>query len=95
VRRQLPPAFHLEREVECPWDVKGEVMRLMVEARRGDIVDLTDGLKAERPGGYVLVLPDADAAQYRVISSGSDLGAVERGLDEFSKELEETVRRGA
>jgi hypothetical protein len=30
-----------------------------------------------------------------VISSGSDLGAVERGLDEFSRELEETVRRGA
>jgi mannose-1-phosphate guanylyltransferase/phosphomannomutase len=95
VRRQLPPAFHLEREVECPWDVKGEVMRLMVEARRGDIVDLTDGLKVERRGGYVLVLPDADAARYRVISSGSDLGAVERGLDEFSRELEETVRRGA
>jgi mannose-1-phosphate guanylyltransferase/phosphomannomutase len=95
VRHQLPAAVHLEREVACPWDLKGEVMRRMVEARRGEIVDLTDGLKVQRPDGYVLVLPDADAARYRVISSGADRGAAEQGLEEFSKELDEMVRSGA
>ncbi|EQD30301.1 mannose-1-phosphate guanyltransferase, partial [mine drainage metagenome] len=93
VRRQLPVGFHVQRDVACPWEVKGQVMRLLVEAHRQDTVDLTDGLKVRREEGFTLVLPDAGAPRYRVISSGADLAAAERSLEQFSEELLETVRR--
>lgn len=92
LRRQLPVGFHLQREVACPWDVKGEVMRLMVEAHRQDRVDLTDGLKVRRDDGFTLVLPDADAPRYKVISSGADPVAAERSLEDFTAELRATVQ---
>ncbi|HUY54887.1 MAG TPA: sugar phosphate nucleotidyltransferase [Candidatus Nanopelagicaceae bacterium] len=92
LRRQLPVGFHLQRDVACPWEVKGEVMRLMVEAHRQDRVDLTDGLKVRREDGFTLVLPDADAPCYKVISSGADSALAQRSLEDFAAELQATVQ---
>src|SRR5487761_1072447 len=69
LRRELAPGVHLEASVDCPWEVKGEVMRRLVEAYRSERIDLTDGLKVEIEGGWVLVLPDPDRPSYRVIVS--------------------------
>ncbi|MGH7697269.1 MAG: sugar phosphate nucleotidyltransferase [Candidatus Dormibacteria bacterium] len=93
LRRELPLGAHLERELACPWEAKGEVMRLMVGRHRGDRVDLTDGLKVDVGAGWVLVLPNADRPSYRVIASLED-GADAAGLlDQFSEELTDTVAR--
>ncbi len=92
LRRRLPQGTHLAEEVHCPWEVKGEVMRLLVEAHRGEPVDLTDGLKVNGEAGYVLILPDADAPRYRVIASGPAPEAVRSALAQFTQEVRDTVR---
>ena len=93
LRRDLAPGTHLEASVACPWEVKGEVMRRLVESFRGERLDLTDGLKIEVEGGWVLIIPEADRPSYRVISSVGSEGEARRQLDRFVGTVGETVRR--
>lgn len=66
------PAFYLEeRRIPCPWDQKGRVMRRLVEEAGSEKVEMIEGLKVYRPGGWALVLPDPEEPAYRVISEGS------------------------
>jgi mannose-1-phosphate guanylyltransferase/phosphomannomutase len=92
IRRQLPMGFHRETTVPCPWDVKGEVMRRLVEGHQGERVDLTDGLKVLFDRGYALVLPDADTPHYRVVVSGADSAEVDLQLHRFSELVQGTVQ---
>ncbi len=92
---QLPVGAHLERSLPCAWDVKGEVMRRMVEAHHNDRVDLTDGLKLSLEQGWVLLLPDADRPRYRVIASGPDPLAAEASLERWMGEVSTAIQQAA
>ena len=47
--------------LECPWAAKGRVMRGLAEKFGGDPdAILTDGVKLNVEGGWVLMLPDPD-----------------------------------
>ncbi|MGH7759369.1 MAG: hypothetical protein ACREN7_08660, partial [Candidatus Dormibacteria bacterium] len=91
LRRRLEPASHLEEAVACPWEVKGEVMRRLVEDYRKERLDLTDGLKVAVDGGWALVLPDPDRPSYRVIVSTRDSGGAAAELARFVGSVRETV----
>ena len=95
LRRELPPGAHLEESVACPWEVKGEVMRRLVDTYRSERLDLTDGLKVDIDGGWVLVVPDPDRPSYRVIVSVASETAAQRELASFVRAVSETVERSA
>ncbi|MGH7667035.1 MAG: sugar phosphate nucleotidyltransferase [Candidatus Dormibacteria bacterium] len=95
LRRELAPGGHLEAAVACPWEVKGEVMRRLVESFRTEHLDLTDGLKVSVDGGWVLILPDPDRPSYRVIVSGTSPAQAARELDKFVRAVTETVEWSA
>lgn len=58
------PRYHMaNRDVYCPWDRKGQVMRRLVEKFKDHEMDLTDGIKIfeqQDSGTWFLVLPDAE-----------------------------------
>ncbi|HUY57699.1 MAG TPA: sugar phosphate nucleotidyltransferase [Candidatus Micrarchaeaceae archaeon] len=95
LRRELAPGAHLEASVDCPWEVKGEVMRRLVEAYRSERIDLTDGLKVEIEGGWVLVLPDPDRPSYRVIVSVGTEDEAAPALARFVKSVSDTVEHSS
>jgi mannose-1-phosphate guanylyltransferase/phosphomannomutase len=62
-RRKFGDHFgNVARErLECPWAAKGRVMRGLAEKFGGDPdAILTDGVKLNLEGGWVLMLPDPD-----------------------------------
>ena len=65
-------------------DVKGRVMRAMMERHLRDRVDLTDGVKVFLDAGWVLVVPDADKPEYHVIASTLDPARSRALVDEYS-----------
>jgi mannose-1-phosphate guanylyltransferase/phosphomannomutase len=79
--------------VACPWDVKGEVMRLLVDSHRSERLDLTDGLKVTVAGGWVLVLPDPDRPSYRVIASLAAEGDARQELATYVQAVAKTVEQ--
>ena len=71
-KSRIPAVAHRAVVEFCPWDVKGRVMRTMMEKHLKDRVDLTDGVKVFVEGGWVLVVPDADRPEYHIIASTLD-----------------------
>ncbi|HVB13930.1 MAG TPA: sugar phosphate nucleotidyltransferase [Candidatus Dormibacteraeota bacterium] len=91
LRRELPPGAHLEASVACPWDVKGEVMRRLIDTYRSERLDLTDGLKVDIDRGWVLIIPEPDRPSYRVIVSVAGETDAERELAGFVSAVSDTV----
>ncbi|MBA3426675.1 MAG: NTP transferase domain-containing protein [Rubrobacter sp.] len=63
VRRKFGERFGnvIRERLECPWAAKGRVMRGLAEKFGGDPdAIMTDGVKLNVDGGWVLMLPDPD-----------------------------------
>lgn len=87
------PEFHLVRqEVECPWEAKGTVMRLLNQKYKDRSADLIDGIKIlEGEGAWVLVLPDPDYPRFYVHAEGrtdNEANALAASYVQIVKELQ-------
>ncbi len=86
----LLPEWHFaNRIVNCPWDRKGQIMRRLLDETNGAKVELTDGLRVERDGGWVLVLPDASEPFFKIYAEGRSDGDAHRLVDETADRIEQ------
>ncbi|MEZ4545572.1 MAG: sugar phosphate nucleotidyltransferase [Cyanobacteriota/Melainabacteria group bacterium] len=84
--QDLPPLVYQVDSVHCPWERKGQVMRLLVEKHHDKPVELLDGVKIEtRPEHWILVLPDAVEPVVHLYADGSDLQKTSADLSEYSQ----------
>ena len=95
LRSRIPPVAHRAAIEFCPWDIKGRVMRAMMERHLKDRVDLTDGVKVFVEGGWVLVVPDADRPEYQIIASTMDPATSDRLVQEYSELVRSVVAEAA
>jgi mannose-1-phosphate guanylyltransferase/phosphomannomutase len=84
LRSRIPTVYHQSAVEFCPWDVKGRVMRAMMERHLKDRVDLTDGVKVLFDVGWVLVVPDPDRPEYHIIASTLDPARSRAAVEEYS-----------
>lgn len=71
------PEFYLNRrEIECPWEAKGTVMRRLIEEQERR-KELLDGVKVYHDKGWALILPDSDEPVCRIFSEGTSMEAAE------------------
>lgn len=65
------PEFHLiKKNIDCPWDAKGKVMRALTQEKTDNKLELFEGVKIHHDKGWVLVLPDADEPVCTVYTEG-------------------------
>ena len=95
LRTQIPPVAHQSSVEFCPWDVKGRVMRAVMEKHFRDRVDLTDGVKIFVEGGWVLVVPDADRPEYKIIASVADPAQARALVQEYAALVRSVVTEAA
>jgi mannose-1-phosphate guanylyltransferase / phosphomannomutase len=95
LRSRIPDVSHRAAVEFCPWDVKGKVMRTVMEKHLKDRVDLTDGVKIFVDGGWVLVVPDADRPEYHIIASTLDPVLSSRLVEEYSSLVRSVVTEAA
>jgi mannose-1-phosphate guanylyltransferase/phosphomannomutase len=95
-RSPLGEWVHLR--VPCSWEVKGRVMRLLLEdadvaaggletGRDGRIAEPAEGLRVEATDGRVLVLPDADRPAFHVYSEAVSMEAAEELAGSFAQRV--------
>jgi mannose-1-phosphate guanylyltransferase / phosphomannomutase len=66
--------------LECPWAAKGRVMRGLAERFGGDPdAILTDGVKLNVDGGWILMLPDPDNPLFYVYAETTPNGSLGNG----------------
>ncbi|HLH60360.1 MAG TPA: mannose-1-phosphate guanyltransferase [Ktedonobacteraceae bacterium] len=64
----LPPYYISQTVVNCPWESKGKVMRILSEQYRDRRTKPIDGIKIDLGKEWVLVLPDADRPLFHVVA---------------------------
>jgi mannose-1-phosphate guanylyltransferase/phosphomannomutase len=67
---ELPQPLLVHREIQCPWALKGTVMRLLNERYANGHVDLLDGIKVFQERGWIQVLPDPDEPVVHLYAEG-------------------------
>src|SRR6059058_3478805 len=95
LRSLIPQVTHRTAVEFCPWEVKGRVMRTMMERHLKDRVDLTDGVKVFVDDGWVLVAPDADRPEYYVIASTTNPAHANRLVEEYLELVRSVVAEAA
>lgn len=86
---KIPQIYMTQKETDCPWAVKGKVMRQLIEETSGDQVELIDGIKVFHENGWALVLPDAELPKYRVYSEGYSYELAESLADFYISKINE------
>ena len=81
---ELPQPTLVHRELQCPWALKGTVMRLLNERYANGHVDLLDGIKVFEERGWIQVLPDPDEPVVHLYAEGQ----TPEQSDELERELE-------
>ncbi|NLT94639.1 MAG: NTP transferase domain-containing protein [Clostridia bacterium] len=66
------PEFHIYREaLNCPWEIKGKILRSLLENSDGTCSDTIEGAKFMHPYGQILILPDAEKPLVNIISESN------------------------
>ena len=83
---QLPPYHLIRTQVNCPWEYKGKVMRILSEQYRERSEEPIDGVKIDLGGdGWVLVLPDADRPLFHVLAESRFADAAQALADKYAR----------
>ncbi len=63
---QIPQKYQVSEKVPCSWELKGTIMRHLIEDTANEKRDLIDGVKISQNGSVIMILPDADMALFHV-----------------------------
>jgi mannose-1-phosphate guanylyltransferase / phosphomannomutase len=78
------PESHIARlEVPCPNERKGTVMRRLMQATKGEDVELIEGVRVRRGEEWVAAIPDADRACFHVVAEAPDRDRARVLAEEF------------
>lgn len=84
------PAWHVaSKAVNCPWEQKGTVMRMLNEQYQERIGDQVDGLKirlSERE--WVLFVPETDAPVFTIYAEGTSAENAAQLVDHYTRVIE-------
>ena len=82
------PESHITRlEVPCPNERKGTVMRRLMEATKGEDVELIEGVRVRRAEEWVAATPDADRACFHVVAEAGDKERARALAEEFRDKI--------
>jgi mannose-1-phosphate guanylyltransferase / phosphomannomutase len=93
IRANCPRIAHKTYAVRCPWNVKGALMRHLIETHTHDRLDLTDGVKIfnAQHDSWVLMLPDASEPLIHLYANSADRAWVDETLREYRTQVQTFV----
>ena len=84
------PEFYINRKVvDCPWDMKGKVIRNIVEDKDALNKELIEGVKIHKENGWVLILPDAEEPVCSIIGEAANEEFAQELTDFYAKKIKE------
>jgi len=90
---EIPP-FYLHKEaLECPWEIKGKIIRTLVE--KFDYYEHSnsiEGVKFKHPEGWTLIIPDSEKPRVNIISEGSSSEMAEELTSFYKDVIQEIIK---
>lgn len=88
---EIPEFFIIKKSIHCPWELKGTVMRTLINDHKDKKIELLDGIKLYAENGWTLIIPDADKPIFRIISESDSPGRAEELCSEYYHLLERII----
>jgi len=89
------PPFYVHRErISCPWELKGALMRWLIEELKDKNIELIDGIKVYRRKDWILLLPDPDEALFHIYAESSSKEKAQELAYEYVQKINEFKERG-
>jgi mannose-1-phosphate guanylyltransferase/phosphomannomutase len=87
------PRFSVGHQaVPCPWDRKGEIMRLLTEQVQSEPAEFLDGIKVRMKHGWVLVKPDATEPSFHVHAQAESPEKAEELIASFRDRIQQLCK---
>jgi len=85
----LPPFFMAREQVNCPWEAKGTVMRLLIERYKKSCIETIDGIKIWLDDrAWVLIRPDPDRPLFHVVAEADSVAQAEGMVEKYRRVVE-------
>jgi mannose-1-phosphate guanylyltransferase/phosphomannomutase len=69
---ELPPFNLVKESVECPWELKGTVMRVLISRTAGRQVEKIDGIKIRiNDTEWVHISPNPDKPRFEIVAEAA------------------------
>ncbi|EPR13682.1 mannose-1-phosphate guanyltransferase [Ruminiclostridium papyrosolvens] len=88
---EIPKIYIDKKSIYCPWELKGMVMRRIINDNKDKKAELLDGIKLYLEDGWVLIIPDADTPAFKIISEGSSAVAAKEHCVRFHNIVERII----
>lgn len=86
--REIPYKIDVHhRSIPCPWDKKGQVMRLAMENAKNKNAEFIEGVKIHLRDAWVLMLPDADEAYFHLWVEAEEERRARDLIREYSEKI--------
>ena len=93
ILNDIPKAYLTKLEIRCPANLKGRIMRSVIEDTGDNPVELIDGVKIYYKKDWVLVLPHADSPSIIVEAEASDENAAKKLLDMYVTKIRDVCAK--
>ncbi len=79
----LPDYVRAQREIKCPFEKMGTVMRRLIEETADRPRDIIDGVRIYTQDSWALIIPDPEHPVFHLIAEAKNQKGLEAVLDEF------------
>jgi mannose-1-phosphate guanylyltransferase / phosphomannomutase len=88
IAAEVPKINMVSKEVSCAAELKGKVLRTIVDAIEGEEVDLTDGVKVFHGNDWALVLPDPSRPVIHLYAEAETEKQAQKLIDKYVAEID-------
>ena len=92
--RHVPKRVIAREQVPCPWEMKGTLMRTLIEATKDQEVELIDGVKIHLGSDWVAIFPDQDKPYFHILAEAGNRAQVEKVIAAHRDQVKEWLARG-
>jgi mannose-1-phosphate guanylyltransferase / phosphomannomutase len=93
--RNVPQRATSREEIPCPWEMKGTLMRTLIESTKDEQVELVDGVKIHLGTDWVILYPDPDRPVFHVLAEASTRPRADQVLGTYRDKLRGWLVSGA
>lgn len=87
--KEIPKTYMVKIDIRCPHQLKGKVMRAVIEDTGDNPVELIDGVKIYHKKDWALVLPDPDNPVIAVKTEAADEETAKKILEVYVSRIRE------
>jgi len=92
--RQIPKQVSVRDQVPCPWEMKGTLMRILIEETKHERVELTDGVKIHLGGEWVILYPDQEKPFFHIVAEAEGRARAEQLVGSYRDRVRDWLARG-